>query len=35
MIPIYIICFNNGYYVKNTVNQLIDNCNIKIIKKKI
>lgn len=24
MIPVYIICFNNGYYVKNTVNQLIN-----------
>lgn len=22
MIPVYIICFNNGYYVKNTVDQL-------------
>lgn len=23
MIPIYIICFNNGYYVNNTIEQLV------------
>lgn len=24
MIPIYIISYNNGYYVENTINQLVN-----------